>query len=234
VACESDAEDAEDAKDAAAAAWPLWRRHAASCAEPVAAGARRAWARAGARCGAHLPPALACLLAIALLCHALSAATRGGGSGGSGGGATHSLLTPRSGLTWWLHPHAPSAAAAAPLAPCAYTLTIRRELLPGGAAARVTVNGASPGPVLRCALGRALAVTVVNELPRREGGTAVHWHGVRQHGTPWADGVPGLTQARARARAQRRQQQQQQQRQRRPHGTRQYYSLARAPLAVPF
>jgi hypothetical protein len=57
--------------------------------------------------------------------------------------------------------------------------------------------------VLRCPLGRPLAITVVNDLPAADGGTTVHWHGMRQHGTPWADGVPGLTQV-WRCRRQRR------------------------------
>jgi hypothetical protein len=156
------------------------------CVGAAATAAQHAWTRAGTRCGTHLPPALACLLVIALLCHALAAAA----TGTSARAAFHALA-PRSRLAWWLRPP-----TTVPPVACAFNLTIRREMMPGGAAPRVTVNGASPGPVLRCALGRPLAITVVNELPPADGGTTIHWHGVRQRGTPWADGVPGLTQAR--------------------------------------
>jgi FtsP/CotA-like multicopper oxidase with cupredoxin domain len=78
--------------------------------------------------------------------------------------------------------------------PCTATLVIRRQVLTGSPATRVTVNGASPGPVLRCALGRPVRFTVVNEL--HDDATTVHWHGLGQRGTPWADGVVGVSQAR--------------------------------------
>ena len=37
-----------------------------------------------------------------------------------------------------------------------------------------------------------IRVTVINNLPTE--GTAVHWHGFLQSYTPWADGVPGVSQ----------------------------------------
>jgi FtsP/CotA-like multicopper oxidase with cupredoxin domain len=114
-----------------------------------------------------MPSALIALLCIALLCRALSFA---------GDDAQH------------------GSSFVALRRPCTATLIIRRELLPGSPAPRVTVNGASPGPVLRCALGHSVRYTVVNQLP--DDATTVHWHGLGQRGTPWADGVVGVSQVR--------------------------------------
>ena len=62
----------------------------------------------------------------------------------------------------------------------------------------VTVNGQYPGPVVRVPLGSTVRATIVNGHPQNgtnpPQGTAVHWHGQSLAGTPWADGVPGLTQ----------------------------------------
>lgn len=141
-------------------------------ARRCAAAPRRCAAALSARLGAHVPSALFAMLCIALLCRALSSA---------GDGASDFVERQRH------HP------------PCTATLVIRRELLPGSPAPRVTVNGASPGPVLRCTLGRSVRYTVVNQLP--DDATTMHWHGLGQRGTPWADGVVGVSQARgARAR----------------------------------
>lgn len=56
----------------------------------------------------------------------------------------------------------------------------------------VTVNGESPGPTIHAARGDTVVVTVRNKLETEN--TAIHWHGIRQIGTPWADGVSGVTQ----------------------------------------
>uniref|UniRef100_J3MZ05 L-ascorbate oxidase n=1 Tax=Oryza brachyantha TaxID=4533 RepID=J3MZ05_ORYBR len=56
----------------------------------------------------------------------------------------------------------------------------------------VTINGESPGPTIRAAQGDTLVVTVHNMLETEN--TAIHWHGIRQIGSPWADGTAGVTQ----------------------------------------
>lgn len=47
------------------------------------------------------------------------------------------------------------------------------------------VNDSFPGPTLRVRVGELVRVTVHNSL-RQE--TSIHWHGIRQWGTPWSDG----------------------------------------------
>lgn len=47
------------------------------------------------------------------------------------------------------------------------------------------VNDSFPGPTLRVRVGELVRVTVHNSL-REE--TSIHWHGIRQWGTPWSDG----------------------------------------------
>uniref|UniRef100_A0ACD5XUI2 Uncharacterized protein n=1 Tax=Avena sativa TaxID=4498 RepID=A0ACD5XUI2_AVESA len=56
----------------------------------------------------------------------------------------------------------------------------------------VTVNGEAPGPTIYATQGDTIVVTVHNKLETEN--TAIHWHGIRQIGTPWADGVAGVTQ----------------------------------------
>ena len=62
----------------------------------------------------------------------------------------------------------------------------------------VSVNGQYPGPMVRVPLGSTVRATIVNGHPQNGStpaqGTAVHWHGQLLVGTPWADGVPGVTQ----------------------------------------
>ena len=43
--------------------------------------------------------------------------------------------------------------------------------------------------------GDTLAITVLSSIP--DDNTTIHWHGISQLKTNWADGVPGMTQARA-------------------------------------
>lgn len=54
------------------------------------------------------------------------------------------------------------------------------------------VNGQFPGPTLRGRAGDDVRITVVNKLPTET--TSLHWHGIKQTGTPWSDGVPGVSQ----------------------------------------
>src|SRR6266536_1635791 len=75
----------------------------------------------------------------------------------------------------------------------AVTLTARRQRfrLPSGRAVDgYTLNGASPGPVIRASVGQLVQVRLVNEsVPD---GVTLHWHGVD---VPAAeDGVAGVTQ----------------------------------------
>eukprot|EP00171_Calliarthron_tuberculosum_P011657 IDg11657t1 len=54
------------------------------------------------------------------------------------------------------------------------------------------VNQQMPGPTLRATVGDHVRITVVNRMPSES--TSIHWHGIKQIGTPWSDGVPGITQ----------------------------------------
>nr|DAA04514.1 TPA_exp: laccase 9 [Coprinopsis cinerea okayama7\ len=60
----------------------------------------------------------------------------------------------------------------------------------------VAVNGQHPGPLVRANKGDNFRINVVNDLndPTMLRQTSVHWHGVFQHGTAWADGPDGVTQ----------------------------------------
>ncbi len=74
-----------------------------------------------------------------------------------------------------------------------YTLVARKgrvQIAGGRAVDGYTVNGTSPGPVLRARQGQLVEVTLVNESVLQ--GTTLHWHGVD---VPNAnDGVAGVTQ----------------------------------------
>ncbi|KAM4055093.1 multicopper oxidase domain-containing protein [Hirsutella rhossiliensis] len=76
-----------------------------------------------------------------------------------------------------------------------YDFTISRgRLAPDGVEASVLlVNGAFPGPLIEANWGDTIQVTVHNKITGPEEGTALHWHGFLQTGTPWFDGVPGIT-----------------------------------------
>jgi len=56
----------------------------------------------------------------------------------------------------------------------------------------VVVNKQLPGPAIYATLNDDIEVLVENRLEKD--GFAMHWHGIRQEGTPWADGTPGITQ----------------------------------------
>ncbi|KAJ4165921.1 hypothetical protein LMH87_007524 [Akanthomyces muscarius] len=53
------------------------------------------------------------------------------------------------------------------------------------------VNGQTPGPELQFKQDDSVAVHVVNDSPFN---TTMHFHGLEMQGTPWSDGVPGVTQ----------------------------------------
>ncbi|KAJ6002421.1 hypothetical protein N7451_004968 [Penicillium sp. IBT 35674x] len=61
----------------------------------------------------------------------------------------------------------------------------------GVAREQFLVNGQFPGPPLIMDEGDNIEVTVNNFTPFN---TTIHYHGIEQTGTPWSDGVPGVSQ----------------------------------------
>ncbi|GFZ52064.1 hypothetical protein JCM24511_09836 [Saitozyma sp. JCM 24511] len=53
------------------------------------------------------------------------------------------------------------------------------------------VNGQYPGPLIEANEGDTIIVHVTNHL---DVGQGIHWHGITQNGSPWMDGVPGVSQ----------------------------------------
>ena len=76
-----------------------------------------------------------------------------------------------------------------------YDFTITRaSLAPDGVAEEVLiVNGEFPGPLIEANWGDLIHVNVHNEITGPEEGTVMHWHGMNQLGTPWADGVATIS-----------------------------------------
>ncbi len=56
----------------------------------------------------------------------------------------------------------------------------------------VLVNGQSPGPLVEANTGDTVRVRVNNRMA--DWSTAIHWHGIDQRGSPWMDGVAGVSQ----------------------------------------
>nr|GMD14601.1 L-ascorbate oxidase-like [Ipomoea batatas] len=54
------------------------------------------------------------------------------------------------------------------------------------------INGQFPGPTIRARAGDTIAVELTNKLTTE--GVVIHWHGIRQIGTPWADGTALISQ----------------------------------------
>ncbi|PIN16915.1 L-ascorbate oxidase [Handroanthus impetiginosus] len=54
------------------------------------------------------------------------------------------------------------------------------------------INGQFPGPTIRARAGDTIHVELTNKLPTE--GVVIHWHGIRQIGTPWADGTASISQ----------------------------------------
>jgi len=55
------------------------------------------------------------------------------------------------------------------------------------------INDMYPGPLIEANENDTVVVNVVNNLLGE--GLTIHWHGIHQHGTPWADGSVGVAQA---------------------------------------
>ena len=85
-----------------------------------------------------------------------------------------------------------------------YDFTISRGTLsPDGVnRSMLLINGQFPGPLIEANWGDTISVTVHNaiETATEDGitvdqeGTALHWHGILQHETPYYDGTPGVQQ----------------------------------------
>ena len=77
-----------------------------------------------------------------------------------------------------------------------YDFTIKRgTIAPDGYQKDVMlINGQFPGPTIEANWGDTIEVNVHNEITGPEEGTALHWHGLLQTGTPWEDGVPAVEQ----------------------------------------
>ncbi|CAN8252502.1 unnamed protein product [Cochlearia groenlandica] len=56
----------------------------------------------------------------------------------------------------------------------------------------MAINGQFPGPTINAVTGDTVIIHVINKLSTE--GVVIHWHGIRQRGTPWADGATGVTQ----------------------------------------
>ncbi|XP_021651094.2 L-ascorbate oxidase isoform X1 [Hevea brasiliensis] len=56
----------------------------------------------------------------------------------------------------------------------------------------ITINGRTPGPTILAQQGDTIIVKLQNNLLTEN--VAIHWHGIRQIGTPWSDGTGGFTQ----------------------------------------
>lgn len=58
----------------------------------------------------------------------------------------------------------------------------------------IFVNGQFPAPPIEANWGDTVQVVINNRITGPEEGTSMHWHGIRQKGTQWFDGVPSVTQ----------------------------------------
>uniref|UniRef100_A0ACD6AHM5 Uncharacterized protein n=1 Tax=Avena sativa TaxID=4498 RepID=A0ACD6AHM5_AVESA len=56
----------------------------------------------------------------------------------------------------------------------------------------IGINGQFPGPTIRAKAGDTIVVELKNGLHTE--GVVIHWHGIRQIGTPWADGTAAISQ----------------------------------------
>ncbi|TVU07930.1 hypothetical protein EJB05_41308 [Eragrostis curvula] len=56
----------------------------------------------------------------------------------------------------------------------------------------IGINGKFPGPTIEANAGDLISVEVTNSMHTE--GLVIHWHGIRQIGTPWADGTAAISQ----------------------------------------
>lgn len=67
-----------------------------------------------------------------------------------------------------------------------WTITYKTVLPDGRKKLVPVVNNQYPGPTLRGNVGDRALINVINLLPTET--TSIHWHGIKQTGTPWSDG----------------------------------------------
>ncbi|CAI7599297.1 unnamed protein product [Penicillium glandicola] len=70
-------------------------------------------------------------------------------------------------------------------------LTWSNSTVAGVSRPAISMNGQFPGPPLRINQGDNVEFLVDNRCPFN---TTIHFHGIEQLGTPWSDGVPGVSQ----------------------------------------
>lgn len=56
----------------------------------------------------------------------------------------------------------------------------------------ISINGQYPGPTIRAREGDTIVVELNNQMPTEN--VVIHWHGIRQIGTPWSDGTASMSQ----------------------------------------
>lgn len=73
-------------------------------------------------------------------------------------------------------------------------LVISKDSIHGDCTIRpsITINGTSPGPELRFKEGQKIWIRVINQL--LDHNTTLHFHGLSQYGSPFADGTPKTAQ----------------------------------------
>ncbi|XHG07321.1 hypothetical protein AWENTII_010473 [Aspergillus wentii] len=71
------------------------------------------------------------------------------------------------------------------------TLTWEEGEVAGSKRKMILTNGQFPAPTLQLKQGDDVEFRLNNKLPFA---TTIHFHGIDQQGTPWSDGVPGLSQ----------------------------------------
>ncbi|KAH9295256.1 hypothetical protein KI387_038844 [Taxus chinensis] len=56
----------------------------------------------------------------------------------------------------------------------------------------ISINGEYPGPTIRAREGDTVVVQLENLMPTEN--VVIHWHGIRQRGSPWDDGTASMSQ----------------------------------------
>nr|CDJ79885.1 benzenediol:oxygen oxidoreductase [Coprinus comatus] len=78
------------------------------------------------------------------------------------------------------------------------TLTLTNDVVApdGFERSAIVVNGGHPGPLIQANKGDAYTINVVNRLTdsTMQRVSSIHWHGLSQRGTNWADGGSGVNQ----------------------------------------
>ncbi|CAH7689407.1 multi-copper oxidase laccase-like protein [Phakopsora pachyrhizi] len=72
-----------------------------------------------------------------------------------------------------------------------WVLTNKTAAFDGYLRNALVINDQFPGPLIEANEGDTLEINVSNQL---EQDVSIHWHGIFQKGTPWMDGVAGVTQ----------------------------------------